>query len=115
MDFIPYSDHHTAIDNMMYSSLLLLVMPKAMITGFLSGKLFEYIASGKLILCLGPVDGDAAEIIDRYGLGKCFAYDDVAGIESYILSTLAITPETGKSIPVEFSRRFLAKQLVSLL
>ncbi|HEX7493825.1 MAG TPA: hypothetical protein VF346_06365 [Bacteroidales bacterium] len=116
MEFIPYSDHHAAIGNMMSSSLLLLVIAKHPDNrSFLSGKLFEYLASGKPILCLGPVDGDAAEILERYHLGKCFSYDDADGIEKYILSTMIIPPDMEKNIPVEFSSRALAKQVASLL
>jgi len=116
VEFLPYVIHSEAIKYMMSSTVLILIIPshksnKSIITG----KLFEYLATGKPILCLGPVDGDAAEILQRYHLGKCFSYDDVEGIENYILSKLATPPEMGKSIPVEFSRRSLAKQLASLL
>ena len=116
VEFLPYVIHSEAIKYMMSSTVLILIIPshksnKSIITG----KLFEYLATGKPVLCLGPLDGDAAEILDRYGLGKCFAYDDVEGIENYILSALATPPDTGKSVPVEFSRRFLAKQLATLL
>ena len=116
IDFIPYSDHHTAIYNMMTSSLLLMVIAKHPDNrSFLSGKLFEYIASGKQILCLGPADGDAAEIIDRYNLGKCLDYDDFEGIEKFIYSIVETPDEIVRKIPVEFSRRSLTKQLIELL
>jgi len=116
VEFLPYVIHSEAIKYMMSSTVLILIIPshksnKSIITG----KLFEYLATGKPILCLGPVDGDAAEILQRYHLGKCFSYDDVEGIENYILYKLATPPEMGKSIPIEFSRRSLAKQLASLL
>ncbi len=64
---------------MMSSTLLLLIIPDHHSNkSILTGKLFEYLASGKSVLCLGPVDGDAAEILERYYLGKCFFYNDTA-------------------------------------
>ena len=52
---------------MLSSSVLLLVIAKHPGNrSFLSGKLFEYIAAGKPVLCLGPVDGDAAFILNIF-------------------------------------------------
>jgi hypothetical protein len=70
---------------MMESSVLLLIIPdhhsnKSIITG----KLFEYLASVKPILCIGPVDGDAADIINTAGIGKCTAYHDMERISHII-------------------------------
>ena len=116
LEFIQYADHRNAIVQMVSSSLLLLVIAKHPGNrSFLSGKLFEYIASGKPVLCLGPVDGDAAHILNSTGCGKCFSYDDENGIAGFILSTLGQHIEPGKTRPVEFSRRYLTGQMASLL
>jgi glycosyltransferase involved in cell wall biosynthesis len=53
LEFIPYVDHSAAIQYMLKTSVLLLIIPdhqsnKSIITG----KIFEYIASGKPIICL---------------------------------------------------------------
>ena len=79
LEFLPYVTHDESIKFMMNSSLLLLIIPlhqsnKSIITG----KLFEYLATGLPILCLGPVDGDAAEIIKKCKAGKTFVYYDTA-------------------------------------
>ena len=81
IEFIPYVNHKDAIKYMMESSVLLLIIPdhhsnKSIITG----KLFEYLASGKPILCIGPPDGDAADIIETSGNGKCAGYYDTETI-----------------------------------
>ena len=116
VEFLPYVNHHEAINYMMSSNILLLIIPDHHSNkSILTGKLFEYLASGKRVLCLGPVDGDAAEILEHYHSGKCFFYNDTVGIENFIRTTMANPPDTGKTIPVEFSRRFLTKQLASLL
>jgi glycosyltransferase involved in cell wall biosynthesis len=58
LEFIPYVDHAAAVEFMLKTTVLLLIIPdhqsnKSIITG----KLFEYIAAGKPIICLGPVMG----------------------------------------------------------
>jgi hypothetical protein len=68
------------------ASLLLLVLndaPNA--KGILTGKMFEYLASGRKILCIGPVDGDAASIIDDTCSGVTRTFLDYPGIKMTIL------------------------------
>ncbi|MCJ7449314.1 MAG: glycosyltransferase [Bacteroidales bacterium] len=116
LEFIPYSDHKTAIGQMLSSSLQLLVIAKHPGNkSFLSGKIFEYIASGMPVLCLGPVDGDAAQILESNGYGKCFEYEDEEGIAGFILETINQPPVISKMPPSEFSRRNLAGLIASLL
>ena len=114
--FIPYVDHSKAITYMVNTDLLLLIIPdhqsnKSIITG----KLFEYIASGKPVLCLGPTDGDASEIIKEAGNGKSFNYNDLPGIESFLgklINNPGIYHITTSS---PFSRKNLTSQLVRIL
>jgi glycosyltransferase involved in cell wall biosynthesis len=40
----------------------------------LPGKLFEYLASNKPIICIGPLHSDADRIIDECGAGRVFHY-----------------------------------------
>jgi glycosyltransferase involved in cell wall biosynthesis len=115
IEFIPYSRHDEAIKFMIGSSLLLLVIPEHESNqNITTGKIFEYIASGKPVLCLGPKDGDAAAILEQNGFGKCFSYSDTDNIESYISSAVSgqvrLQPKTG-----DFSHRNIAKKLVSFL
>jgi glycosyltransferase involved in cell wall biosynthesis len=115
IEFIPYTPHDEAITFMMNSSMLLLVIPEHKNNkNIITGKIFEYIASGKPILCLGPEDGDAATILTEYGFGKCFSYNDINNIETYILSV--ISNPGSLQIKIEgFSHRNIAKKLVSFL
>ena len=70
---------------MMESSVLLLIIPDHHSNrSIITGKLFEYLASGKPILCIGPEDGDAADIINTAGNGKCAGYNDTEGISHII-------------------------------
>jgi glycosyltransferase involved in cell wall biosynthesis len=116
VEFVPYVDHAKAIRYMSDSTVLLLIIPdhhsnKSIITG----KLFEYLAAGKPVICLGPVDGDAANILKSSGFGKCYAYDDKEGIAEYLLSTFNLQSVAVKNPPVEYSRKHLAEQIATLL
>jgi glycosyltransferase involved in cell wall biosynthesis len=75
LQFVPYVDHARSIRYMLESSALLLIIPehesnKSIITG----KIFEYIASGRPVICIGPKDGDAAGIIRDSESGEVFDY-----------------------------------------
>ena len=52
--------------------------------GILTGKLFEYLGSGRNIIGIGPSHGDAAAIIRECRCGDMFDYSDEAGLEKYI-------------------------------
>ena len=112
-EIVPYTIHSEAISYMLNTSVLLLIIPdhksnKAIITG----KFFEYLATRKPILCLGPEDGDAAGIIADFELGKCFSYYDKTKIESFILAELDEPTLISKNIE-KFSHKNLVKKLVS--
>ena len=114
VEFIPYVNHSDAIKFMMGSSVLLLIIPdhhsnKSIITG----KLFEYLASGKPILCIGPPDGDAADIIGTTGNGKCAGYDDSENIRLIIDRFYKEGGTSARNAPSQYSRESLTKNLVS--
>jgi glycosyltransferase involved in cell wall biosynthesis len=116
IEFIPYSDHSAAIRNMLDTTALLLIIPDHHSSGsIITGKLFEYLASGKPVICLGPVDGDAAEILEETGHGKTFFYNNAEGITEYltILSSNPTITEKG-SISI-YSRENLVKRVIALL
>lgn len=64
LERIDYKPHDEIIQIQKQSRVLLLVIndtPNAKV--ILPGKFFEYMASGRPILCIGPHDGDAADVI----------------------------------------------------
>jgi glycosyltransferase involved in cell wall biosynthesis len=116
VEFIPYVDHATAINYMLDASVLLLIIPdhesnKSIITG----KLFEYIASGKPVLCIGPVDGDAAGIINLTESGRVYGYNDINGIYSFIDNKQVNSPTVKEKVIKDFSRYNLTKKVISLM
>ncbi len=74
--FYDYANHDEAVKLMAETSVLLLIIPDhASNRSIITGKIFEYIASSKPIICIGPTDGDAAEIIRESGCGESFGYN----------------------------------------
>jgi len=115
VEFIPYTHHEDAITLMINSSMLLLVIPDHFNNkNIVTGKIFEYIASGKPILCLGPENGDAAAILSQNNNGECYSYEDINSIENFIRSVKA-NPERRQPRTDEFSHRNITKKLVSFL
>jgi glycosyltransferase involved in cell wall biosynthesis len=116
VEFIPYVDHTAAIKYMADSTALLLIIPDHQSNNsIITGKLFEYLATGKPIICIGPVNGDAAEIINESGHGMTFSYMDSKGISDYLSSLISCKSITEKLSPKVFSRIELSRKVISLL
>ncbi|MGN0032705.1 MAG: glycosyltransferase [Candidatus Limimorpha sp.] len=74
---IEYVQHEKALEYQRTSDLLLLMIPHAdKAEAILTGKLFEYLASGRPILAIAPVNGDVAKIIKETHSGVVIDYDD---------------------------------------
>ena len=115
-EFIPYCEHPAAIRHMMDSSLLLLIIPDhASSRSILTGKIFEYLATEKPILFLGPADGDAARLLTLCGYRGLFGYDDVQGISDFIFQVAGGNPAKRSGHHLEYSRRALAVKLGNIL
>ncbi len=116
VEFISYVVHHEAIDYMKNTSLLLLIIPEHKHNkGIVTGKIFEYLASGNPILCLGPVDGDAAQIIKRCKAGMTIDYHNSDAITEFLRNIPLYASLIDKSVIQEFSRSNLTGKLVSVL
>lgn len=74
---IDYLAHDKVLAEMQKSQVLLLLINQTQNSrGILTGKIFEYLASGRPILCIGPGDGDAAEVISQSGAGTTVEFND---------------------------------------
>jgi len=81
-----YLPHKKSIELLRSSSLLLLLVGvDAQSHSMITGKVYEYLASGVPILTLGPKNGDAAALIRKTGSGWIFEHDDPAGIKKHLL------------------------------
>ena len=68
------------------SSLLLLLLNKqSNAKGRIPGKLFEYLAVKRPILCMGDIDGDSADIVKKSKSGYVSSYTDEKEISNCIL------------------------------
>ena len=115
VQFISYTEHAKAIKYMTGSSLLLLIIPDHESSkSILTGKIFEYIASGRPVLCLGPADGDAAGILRSSGRGDTAGYYDSGDIEKIIMKIIGGFVYPKKNINM-FARKYLAERLSGIL
>jgi glycosyltransferase involved in cell wall biosynthesis len=120
VEFHGYVTHQEAIRYQNASRVLLLVINRTSNNkSILTGKIFEYLASGRPILCLGPKDGDAADILQVAKTAEVLDYEDINGVKNYLLAAFNsyITSETSNEISsIEvYSRIELTKKLAKLL
>ena len=88
--------------------------------GILPGKVFEYLAANKPILCVGPAGSDADHLLQECGAGQALPYHDGALMRETLEGLVAqwrINPNL--DLPAvshaRYSRRALTKQLAALL
>jgi glycosyltransferase involved in cell wall biosynthesis len=105
----------------LYSSTdmqLLVLAHTAIAPGNLPGKFFEYLASRKPILGIGPVQGDAAEILQQTGAGVIKDRNDNEGINSELMRCYEAwkAGSNARSENIQlYSRIHLTSKLISIL
>lgn len=121
--FTPYIPHDQVAEVHRSSTLLLLLLmpdsePRA--KGLLTGKLFEYLASGRPILCIGPEDGDAAHILNETHAGATVSFDNKERVKAvimdffqrYLTNNLS---DNDTALFEQYSRGALAKDYAELI
>ena len=120
-ELIPYVPHNQIQQVQASSQVLLLFInhtPNA--KGILTGKLFEYLASGRPILCIGPEDGDAAHILKETHAGQTVNFEDKEKMKEVIKDLYqkylddGLPTNTNKEIE-KYSRRALAGEYAKIL
>ena len=117
-----YLDHFEAIEWQRRASLLLLPLrkePEA--KGIVTGKFFEYLASGTEIMAFGPPDGNLAELLKETSSGMIFDFEDERAIgetvrkywQNYLDGKLL--SNSNSSHATKYSRKALTGQLVNVL
>jgi glycosyltransferase involved in cell wall biosynthesis len=116
-----YVDHHDAVDEMRAAdALLLYVAPTSLAP---SGKLFEYLAAERPILCVTRRENLAAQLVQEWDAGLWAPPEDGAAIEQAILEllarkragTLVAQPHVRARTLERYSRRALAGRLADVL
>jgi glycosyltransferase involved in cell wall biosynthesis len=87
--------------------------------GIITGKIFEYLAIGRPVLCIGPVNGDAAAIINKAGAGPVVDFDDILSFKESVVK-LFDNYRIGKDMVVPsgvemYSRRTLCGDIAHIL
>ena len=118
--YIDYLPHNQVATEQQSASLLLLILNNSQNSkGILTGKLFEYLAAQRPILGVGPVDGNAAEIIRETESGEVFDFYDEEGIKKYVSESYgkfkAGSLNRLNSSIEKYSRRKLTGKLVEIL
>jgi glycosyltransferase involved in cell wall biosynthesis len=123
VDFCGYVAHEEAIRFQNSARILLLMINNTSNNkSILTGKIFEYMASGRPILCIGPKDGDAADILLNSGYSSIYDYQDKVGIKSFLIEQYQEFKlgNSSNSIPDkerinQYSRKSLTGKLVNVL
>ncbi len=107
LSIMPYVEHPLAIDEMINADILFVVVPNLKKNrGIVTGKLFEYVASGTEIILIGKKNCEASSILMDLGYKHVYDINDEIDFNS-----LLINNHNGKIAFEKFSRKEQSKQL----
>lgn len=117
---LQYLPHQEAVNRAGQSAILLLALNDTPnVLGIAPGKLYEYLAMKRPILCIGPLEGDAASIIAETNSGNTVEFDDYERTEKILLYLAnKYRQKTLNSVagPIEkYSRKYLTEKLGEVL
>ncbi len=99
--------------------LLLLINNTPNAKGILTGKVFEYLGSGRPILSIGPEDGEAAVILKDSDAGQTAGYENEDAmrriISDYFIRYSEQRLESNTGNRLKYSRRELTGEIAAIL
>jgi glycosyltransferase involved in cell wall biosynthesis len=119
-EMIEYMPHEEVLKESAGSQVLLLLLnntPNVM--GIVPGKIFEYLATRRPVLCIGPTDGDSGRIIREARAGITCDFNDKASMKNTLLDLYgrykqgSLQNQEGEID--SFSRKGLTERISSLL
>ncbi|HLP51787.1 MAG TPA: glycosyltransferase [Chitinophagales bacterium] len=120
--YVDFVGHKKAIELMQQADMLLFVIPDVKDGALiLTGKLFEYLASKTELISFGPVNGNAAEILQQTGRKNMLAFTDTNETAKQVESALSHFKQTKTAFKYSdtkaevFSRKNQAGKLGELL
>ena len=118
ISIIPQVDHKNAVDSLMTCDGLLLFVATHKGKGVLTGKLFEYLRSGKEILAMIPPDGEAAEILKHYNYRFITSMENTKEIEEQFIKfyeSIKKSKNINNKISSEYNRNNQTKEFISFV
>jgi glycosyltransferase involved in cell wall biosynthesis len=115
-EIVEYVPHSQSLEYLLSTDVALLIIDDAPANkGILTGKLFEYIGSGKPVLALAP-EGDASELLKSENVGTVISPTDVQAIQNYLTALLENAPEhkKAKDAFLKYDRKNLTKNLAEI-
>lgn len=117
---IPYMEHKEAIREMAASAVLLLSINNSPVArGILTGKLFEYLAVKRPVLCITPVQGDSERVLSETGAGTCVGYPGSIPVKQEVMRLFNLYLHKELELPqgkvTGHSRRDQAQKTASIL
>ncbi len=113
IDYIP---HDKVIAEQRKASVLLLLVnntPNARL--ILTGKLFEYLAARRPVICIGPRDGNAAEVVRETGCGAVFGFAQTTSLKEHLVSLFRAFKEGNLEPQCEKVENYERKNLTARL
>lgn len=113
----PYISHTEAVQKIIHADVLLLLIPKVHGKGILTGKVYEYLATGNFILGIGAEDHEASDLLHACNAGEMYGYD--ADLLPVILSLVdnwkkGTLPQSDRTAAAQFDRKQITARLVGL-
>ena len=111
LDYLPHKD---VLAVQKTSQLLLLLIndtPNA--KSILTGKLFEYLASKRPVLCIGPPDGDAAQILEETHAGTTSGFTDHPSLKTNILENYRLYKQGILTVDTKEIEKYSRKSLTA--
>ena len=119
--FTGFVDHHAAVAEMLSSTALIFHAPPH-VPGA-SGKIYEYLTSGRSVLCVANPSNAAYQLVEGAEAGECADVRDQASVESALTQLFTQWEDGGlpaldgvrREATRRFSRAKLASDLAQLL
>jgi hypothetical protein len=120
VEYVPYIPHKEVPKALSEMRVLLLFINKTVKAKIiLTGKLFEYLASSRFVLAIGPKGGELESILNHTKSGELIDFNDHDGIkpllEKKFKEYLEGSSAQISNRPILFSRRNLTQNLVNEL
>ena len=122
VEAVPYVRHAEAVLEQARAGLLLLSIERFPADdGMVTGKLYEYLASGRPVLGVGPTEGDAAALLAETGAGTMHGRDDLEGVMATIKrhydawASGSVLPGAPRSAALPYTRRAQTERLAETI